>query len=213
MPAEVAARAFEPFFTTKGLGKGSGLGLSMVYGLMKQSHGHAAIYSEIGRGTTVRLYLPQAAAAAGAPASTEPAPVPQGRQETVLVVEDDPDVRELAVTLVESLGYRSLAAADAGQALKWLAERPDIVLLFTDIVLPGGMNGVELAQEARRCRPQLKILFTSGYTEHALVQQGCLPAGAAMLAKPYRRAGLAEKFRAVLETAPAADDASTTNQG
>jgi CheY-like chemotaxis protein len=198
MTPDVLARAFEPFFTTKGVGKGSGLGLSMVYGFVKQSGGHAKIYSESGHGTTVRVYLPRAASAATAAVShAEPPEV--GGHEHVLVVEDDPRVREHAVTLLRGLGYRVSDAADGAAALKVLAGPEFVDLLFTDIVMPGGMNGRQLADAARALRPHLRVLYTSGYTENAIVHHGRLDPGVQLLAKPYRRRQLARKVRAVLD--------------
>jgi CheY-like chemotaxis protein len=198
MTPDVLARAFEPFFTTKGVGKGSGLGLSMVYGFLRQSGGHAKIYSEAGHGTTVRLYLPRAASAATVEVShAEPPEV--GGHEHVLVVEDDPLVREHAVTLLRGLGYRVSDAADGAAALKVLAGPESVDLLFTDIVMPGGMNGRQLADAARSLRPHLRVLYTSGYTENAIVHHGRLDPGVQLLAKPYRRRQLAQKVRAVLD--------------
>jgi CheY-like chemotaxis protein len=200
MSPEVSERAFEPFFTTKGPAKGTGLGLSMVYGFVKQSGGHMKIYSEVGQGTTVRLYFPRArrdqevserpaAAAAGLP----------GGKETILIVEDHPDVRATVVAQLGRMGYRLFEAANAADALA-LLERPEPVdLLFTDVVLPGGMSGRELAEVVRRLWPDLKVLFTSGYTSNAIVHQGRLDEGVDLLTKPYKRADLAHKVRQVLD--------------
>lgn len=204
MPPEVIEHAFEPFFTTKPVGKGSGLGLSMVYGLVKQCGGHVAIYSELGQGTTIRLYLPQARAAATSvaePKAPETA-TQEGRAEVILVVEDDPHVRQLSVKMLNSLGYRTLETGDAWAALRLLEENSAIALLFTDVVLPGRMNGVQLAHDARRLRPDLKVLFTSGYTENVLIHNGQVQAGVELLAKPYRRSMLAAKMRQLLGSAP-----------
>ncbi|HYQ92757.1 MAG TPA: ATP-binding protein, partial [Candidatus Competibacteraceae bacterium] len=199
MSRAVLEHAFEPFFTTKPVGKGSGLGLSMVYGLMKQSGGHVTIYSEEGQGTTVRLYLPQAqteaVAARGEPSAE---PVQKSKMATLMVVEDDAQVRKLAVNMLHSLGYQTVEAGDAWTALRLLAERPDVDLLFTDVVLPGGMSGVDLMHEARKKRPELKVLFTSGYTEHALIHNGQVQDGVELLPKPYRKVSLAKKVRAIL---------------
>jgi signal transduction histidine kinase/CheY-like chemotaxis protein/HAMP domain-containing protein len=199
MAPEVLERAFEPFFTTKEARKGSGLGLSMVYGLVKQSGGHVTIYSEPGRGTTVRLYLPRIHAET--PVTLEPSaanPSVEGQGEMILVVEDDVDVCLFAVKALHSLGYKTCQAGDAKTALEILDTTPHIALLFTDIVLPGGMDGVHLATEAARRRPGLPILFTSGYTERMLVSGGELAEGVEMLAKPYRKAELGGKLRALL---------------
>ncbi len=198
MPPEIRDRVFEPFFTTKETGTGTGLGLSMVYGFAKQSGGHTAIYSEFGQGTTVNLYLPaleepEAAEDTGS-AQTEPA----GGEELILVVEDDERVRRISVARLTDLGYRVLEA-DSGQAgLALLARHPEIGLLFTDVVMPGGMNGPDLAREARRSRPDLPVLFTTGYAEAGAQEAGLLDDGALMLRKPYRTADLAGKLREAL---------------
>jgi PAS domain S-box-containing protein len=197
MSAEVRDRAFEPFFTTKALGEGTGLGLSMVYGFVKQSGGHVKIYSEPGRGTTVRLYLPRARRDQEAAAPTATA-VPTG-EETILVVEDEPDVRDIATHMLAAMGYRLLEAPNAADALTILDATETIDLLFSDVVLPGGMSGHELADEARRRRPGLKVLFTSGYTPDAGGHQGRLDDDIDLLSKPYKRADLARKIRQALE--------------
>ena len=199
MTPDMLEHAFEPFFTTKEASKGSGLGLSMVYGLVKQSGGHIAMYSEPGHGTTVRLYLPPLLRPVQAlPEAPIIEAIPQGQGETVLVVEDDPDVRLFAVSALRSLGYDSRQAGDAETALQVLEATPEIALLFTDIVLPGGMDGVGLATEVQRLRPGLPILFTSGYTEHTLVGGGQLMDGVEVLTKPYRKVELAGKLRTML---------------
>lgn len=200
MAREVLEHAFEPFFTTKEVSKGSGLGLSMVYGLVKQSGGHIHLYSEVGKGTTIRIYLPRVEVEAGSlvEAQAGESPSHHGRAETILVVEDDTHVRQLAVSMLHSLGYQTVEADNAGTALQVLEATPQVALLFTDVVLPGGMSGTDLAWEARRRRPDLKVLFTSGYTEHTLVHHNRLPEGAELLTKPYRRAHLANKIHAVL---------------
>jgi len=200
MPPEVIERAFEPFFTTKGVGKGSGLGLSMIYGFAKQSRGHLKIYSEVGHGTTVRLYLPRE----HAEATVEAAPVvarsdqPSGG-EWILVVEDDDLVRGLTVSQLRHLGYRVIEAADGPQAQKILDGSQAIDLLFTDVVMPGGMTGRQLAEVAQRRRPTLKTLYTSGYTENSIIHQGKLDPGVHFLSKPFRRQELALKVREVLD--------------
>lgn len=201
MPADVVARAFEPFYTTKEVGKGSGLGLSMVYGFTKQSKGHASIYSEPGLGTTVRLYLPQVAVDAQRSFSnsdrTEEADVPGGN-ETILIAEDDPFVRSSVILRVESLGYTVVAAANGSDALVKLRANPKIDMLFTDIVMPGGMSGWELAEWARQIRPGLPIVFSSGYALEALIDQGRAPAQSIVLTKPYRKVDLAHRLREAL---------------
>jgi CheY-like chemotaxis protein len=200
MPLEVLERVFEPFFTTKEVGKGSGLGLSMVYGFAKQSNGHVSLYSELGLGTTVRLYLPSASSVTDKIAVPAKNQKPrQGGSETVLVTEDDPFVRNYAVTCLKSLGYRVIVAADSGEALAQVAREPQLDVLFTDIVMPGNMNGWELAERARQIRPGLKMLLTSGYALDTLVRQGRLQADVRILNKPYRKAELAERLRQTLD--------------
>jgi CheY-like chemotaxis protein len=200
MEPTVLEHAFEPFFTTKAVGKGSGLGLSMVYGLVKQSGGYINVYSEVNKGTTIRIYLPQAESesVASAETDTHEFPLLYGRGETVLVIEDDTPVRQLAVSMLNSLGYHPVEADSAKTALKVLEETPQVKLLFTDIVLPGGMNGTDLALQAQQLRPDLKVLFTSGYTEQALSNHRQFPEGAELLAKPYRKVNLAKKIHAML---------------
>jgi PAS domain S-box-containing protein len=201
MPPHVLARAFEPFFTTKGVGKGSGLGLSMIYGFAQQSGGHLKISSEIGHGTTVRLYLPrQLAQSVGAVAAAGPDDHPRGG-ETILVVEDDPLVRCFVVVQLRDLGYRVLEAADGPAAQKLLDDGASIDLLFTDVVMPGGMTGRQLADDAKRRRPNLKMLYSSGYTEDSIVHHGRLDPGVHFLAKPFRRQDLAVKIREALDGA------------
>jgi PAS domain S-box-containing protein len=201
MTADVIGRAFDPFFTTKELGRGTGLGLSQVYGFVKQSGGHVKIYSEVGNGTTIKIYLPRLLSAAAAD-ELRPAPlaVPRGNQETILIVEDEADVRSFAIELVRELGYRVLDAADAAGALHLIDSRHEIALLFTDVGLPGGMNGRQLAEEARRRRPGLKVLFTSGYARNAIVHHGRLDPGVQLITKPFTFAGLGAKLRQVLDS-------------
>jgi len=198
MAPDVLARAFEPFFTTKEHGKGSGLGLSMVYGFIKQSGGHLAAESQPGRGTRIDLHLPAAKSSADEEAKPASHSVPRGN-ETVLVVEDEADVREIAVAFLRSLGYKVIAASDAGSALAALAQHADIDLLFSDVVLGTGMNGVELAHEARHRRPGLPVLLTSGY-EHSAQESGNRSAGDfVLLQKPYRREDLSAELRRILD--------------
>ena len=202
IPADIIDKVFDPFFTTKDVGEGTGLGLSMVYGFVKQSNGHVKIYSEPGHGTVVKMYLPcakQLPQRAAAAAVSENVRGSSG--ETVLVVEDDALVRKHAVAQVLGLGYTTYAANNAAEALALIDDRPDIDLLFTDIVMPGAMNGRQLADEAIKRRPELKVLFTSGYTEDALVHHGRLDPGVLLLAKPYRRTDLARMIRRALDTA------------
>jgi PAS domain S-box-containing protein len=203
---DILARVFEPFFTTKEVGKGSGLGLSMVYGFVKQSNGHVSIYSEPGLGTTVRMYLPQATAGTSArPDQTriEDAALPKGK-ERVLVVEDDPFVRSYVVTSLASLGYAVVAAVDGNEALQKLRADAQIDLLFTDIVMPGPVNGWKLADLAQEMRPGLPVLLTSGYAMETLIEQGSLRAGLVVLTKPYRLADLAHRLREALAASPVA---------
>jgi signal transduction histidine kinase/ActR/RegA family two-component response regulator len=195
-------RVFEPFFTTKEFGKGTGLGLSMVYGFAKQSGGHVSIYSELNKGTTVRLYLPAIDAPIDAAASAAESAAAVGGSENILLVEDDQFVRDYGDRLLSSLGYQVVSAANGAEAMAILRQNPDIDLLFTDMVMPGGMTGSELAQAANKLRPALKVLFTSGYTDMAISNQGVLPERVHLLSKPYRRQDLAAKVRAVLAERP-----------
>jgi PAS domain S-box-containing protein len=188
-------RVFDPFFTTKEVGKGTGLGLSMVFGFVKQSGGHIKIYSEQDHGTTVKIYLPRATGVSeDIAAPLQPAMV-EGGSETVLVVEDDAMVRGYVVTQVQSLGYTTLSAANATEALELINGHPEIDLLFTDVIMPGPMNGRQLAVEAVKRLPALKTLYTSGYTENAIVHHGRLDPGVLLLAKPYRKSELARMIR------------------
>jgi PAS domain S-box-containing protein len=205
MPPEVVERAFDPFFTTKEIGKGTGLGLSMIYGFAKQSGGHLKIYSELGHGTTVRLYLPRATPVQAKPSAPPVAEKDTCGNETILVVEDEEAVRKLVVRNLQSMGYRVIEAADAVQAAELLRGDEPIDLLFTDVVLPGGMTGRQLADEARALRPDMQVLFTSGYTQNSIVHQGKLDTGVHLLSKPYRRNDLSRKIREVLGAAGASE--------
>ncbi|MFC7208671.1 response regulator [Comamonas endophytica] len=198
MAPEVLERAFEPFFSTKPEGKGTGLGLSMVYGFVKQSGGHAAVYSEVGEGTTVKLYLPRSNQEEDpAPINWSSGPV-QGGTETVLVVEDDEDVRETAVATLVGLGYRVLRAKDADSALTVVDSGVHIDVLFTDVMMPGKLRSRELARRAKQRLPSLAVLFTSGYTENSIVHGGRLDEGVELLSKPYTREALARRIRHVI---------------
>ena len=201
MAPNVIARAFEPFFTTKSEGRGTGLGLSQVYGWVKQSGGHIKIYSELGHGTTVKLYLPRA----DAPRETAPAPAEEGDakagHETVLVVEDNPRVRATVLRQLADLGYATLQAEDGESALDVVRSPTRFDLLLTDVVMPGGMTGYDLADQARLLRPELKILFTSGYTELA-ASSGQTGRAGPLLSKPYRKRDLGLAVRAVLDGGP-----------
>ncbi|MBM0207496.1 response regulator [Micromonospora sp. STR1s_5] len=197
IPPEALDRVFEPFFTTKPEDKGTGLGLAMVYGLVKQSGGHVKIYSEVGSGTTVKLYLPRAMAGEDALVGTFPVEM-SGGDETILVVEDDDEVREVAVSMLGELGYRVFKARDAVSALAIVESGLPIDLIFTDVMMPGAMRSPELARRAKERLPNVAVLFTSGYTENAIVHGGRLDPGVELLAKPYTREALARKIRHVL---------------
>lgn len=200
MTAEVIARAFDPFFTTKEVGRGTGLGLSQVYGFVKQSGGHVRIYSEPGQGTTVKIYLRRLLNASEDDIATDTPPVMplSDGQETVLVVEDEESVRRSSVEALTELGYRVLEASGGEVALKLIDTHPEIALVFADVVMPG-MNGRKLADEVRRRRPSLKVLFTTGYTRNAVVHNGVLDAGVELLGKPFTLDELAARVRAVLD--------------
>ncbi|WEF34927.1 response regulator [Pseudoduganella chitinolytica] len=199
MTAATRARAFEPFFTTKPEGQGTGLGLSMVYGFIKQSGGHVELYSEVGHGTTVKLYLPRSSEAAQPATAPARGPV-RGGTETVLIVEDDDAVRAAAADQLAALGYTVLTAPDAGAAWRLLQDGATPDLLFTDVVMPGPLGSPELARRATALLPGLAVLFTSGYTQNAIVHGGRLDAGVELLGKPYRRDELATRVRAVLDS-------------
>ncbi|WP_374650029.1 PAS domain-containing protein [Dongia sp.] len=199
MSPEVIDRCFEPFFTTKDAEKGTGLGLSMVYGFVKQSGGHIKIYSEPGHGTSVKLYFPRSDAASTRVEVPVPAPT-AARGECVLVVEDNSDLRAVSVKQLTDLGYVTLEAANAREALRLLADHAEIGLLFSDIVMPGGMTGTELAREARRLYPRLKILLTSGYTARAMGNGFHEIENLDLLLKPFRKVDLGRKLRDLLES-------------
>ncbi len=204
---ELMERVFEPFFTTKDTGHGSGLGLAMVHGFVKQSNGHVRIYSEVGEGTTVKIYLPRSTAdeqvqahPTGVDTSLEPLPRARAN-ETLLVVEDNAGVREYAVSILEDLGYAVIEAADVAEALHKMSDAPLVDLLFTDVVLPGGASGRDLAQKLTLMYPALPVLFTTGYTRNAIVHHGRLDADVHLLAKPYTQQELARKLRELLDAA------------
>jgi signal transduction histidine kinase/FixJ family two-component response regulator len=199
IPAKNLENVFEPFFTTKEIGKGSGLGLSMVYGFVKQSNGHIKIDSKEGRGTTVTIYLPQAVGVTLQAVDLKSSANIEGGNETILVVEDDHLVRTFVTSQIQSLGYVTLSAANADEALLIIDGARTIDLLFTDVIMPGSMNGRQLADEALRRRPSQKVLFTSGYTEDTIVHHGRLDAGVLLLAKPYQKADLARMIRSALD--------------
>lgn len=191
-------RVFDPFFTTKEKGKGTGLGLSMAYGFAKQSRGHIKIYSEPGQGTTVKLYLPRATRPGESPAAVRGDDTDLTGHEKVLVVEDNELVRAHAENQLSEYGYEVLTASNGPEAIEVIRNNDDIDLLFTDVIMSGGMNGRDLAEMASRIRPRLKILYTSGYTENAIVHHGRLDRGVHLLQKPYQRRDLAKKVRVVL---------------
>jgi len=197
---EHLGRVFEPFFTTKSPGKGTGLGLSMVFGFVKQSGGHIRVYSEVSEGTSFKLYFPRSYR----PSETERAGssrrIMARGSETILLVEDDALVRAHVLAQLRSLGYRVLEAVDGPSAFEILKQHADIDLLFTDVVMPGGMGGKELAQIAQAMLPGLKVLFTSGYTQNSIVHNGRLDQGVELLTKPYRRDQLASRIRSVLDS-------------
>lgn len=204
MSQDIIDQAFEPFFTTKPKGVGSGLGLSMVYGFVKQSGGHIKIYSEVGVGTTIKMYFPR-----GPDQRVLPKPssrgerrksVPESREhETILLVEDDDTVNRFGCEVLTELGYRVVSARDGNEALLQLDQYPEIKLLFTDVVLPGGMNGRQLAEEVEKRRADIKVLFATGYTRNAIVHHGRLDPGVEVLLKPFTYEALAEKVRAILD--------------
>ncbi|MGI9450293.1 MAG: PAS domain S-box protein [Geminicoccaceae bacterium] len=201
MTPEIRDRVFEPFFTTKDAGKGSGLGLSMIYGFAKQSGGHIRIYSESGQGTTVNLYFPEAGThdeAMKTPSAEEA--MPEAHGEVVLVVEDEPRVRHVTVQRLETLGYSVLEAENGPAALAVLATSPDVDLVFTDMVMPGGMSGSDLATAIRERSPQIKVMLTSGYAEQAGIEKDAFEEGEVWLRKPYRLIELASKIREVLDS-------------
>ena len=202
MSPQVIERAFDPFYTTKGVGKGTGLGLSQVYGFAKQSGGHVAIYSEIGQGTTIRLYLPRHhGEEAEASDLGRVADIPVARaDEIILVVEDEPNVRHMSVDALRELGYTVVQASDAKQALSVLEMQPRVDLLFTDVIMPE-MNGRQLAEEARRMRPKLGIVYTTGYARNAVLQEGVPDPTIAILPKPFTVSQLASRVREVLDRA------------
>ena len=202
MSAEVRDKVFEPFFTTKAIGKGTGLGLSMVYGFVKQSGGHIKVYSEEGHGTSIKLYL---SAASGSADASIPVVAPaRGAGETILVVEDDALVRGFVITQLQSLGYRTVAVADGRTALEYVDSGQPLDLLFTDVVMPGGMTGRQLAVEVTGRRPGTKLLYTSGYTENSIVHHGRLDHGVMLLSKPYRKSELSSMVRLALGDATVA---------
>jgi CheY-like chemotaxis protein len=202
MSRETLARVFEPFFTTKPTGKGTGLGLSQVYGFVRQTGGYIRVYSELGEGTTVKIYLPRLAAGRlDVAEEPEQAEVVDGGHETILVVEDHEDLRAYSTAVLRDLGYHVLEARNGRAALEALRMTRHVDLLFTDVVLPDGMDGRRLADEARKQRPGLKVLYTTGYTRNAIVHNGRLDPGVQLVPKPFTYQGLASKVRRILDGA------------
>ena len=202
MDKDAVAQAFEPFYTTKAPGRGTGLGLSQVYGFVKQSHGHAKIYSEVGRGTTLKLYLPRYLGDAPPVIMRTVSAAPVERSESgecVLVVDDEARVRHLSAETLRTLGYRVIEADRAAAALKHVEEDRTILLLFTDIVMPD-MNGRKLADHALSLNPNLKVLYTTGFTRNAIIHQGALDPGVEFIAKPFTIEALARKVRQALNS-------------
>ena len=203
MPPEVIARVFDPFFTTKPLGEGTGLGLSMVYGFVRQSGGQVHIYSEVGQGTTVCLYLPRLVDAAPrvdrVDEPTVALDMQRGEGETVLVIDDEPAIRTLVVEVLRDYGYRAIEADSGPSGLRILQSAARIDLLVTDVGLPGGMNGRQVADTARQEHPELKVLFITGFAESAVVSNGNLPAGMAVITKPFALTALSQKIRDLIE--------------
>jgi PAS domain S-box-containing protein len=208
IPAEIRDKVFEPFFTTKAVGKGTGLGLAMVYGFVKQSGGHVALESEQGQGTTINIYLPRSHQAAEPANRSSAAAVAQGGREQILVVEDDPLVRTFIMAQLTALGYRAVSAANGPEALRLIEEGLELDLLLTDVVMPGSLNGRQLAAEVVRRRGPTRILFTSGYAENAVMHHGRLDPDVLLLAKPYRKADLARMVRTALERPAAPQQAA-----
>jgi CheY-like chemotaxis protein len=210
IPEAIWEKIFEPFFSTKEVGKGTGLGLSMVYGFVKQSNGHIKVDSEEGHGSIFRIYVPQATAIrSGRCADVTTEDLIQGKNETIFVVEDDTLVRSYVTTQLEGLGYRTISAANAAEAIALADRGAAFDLLFTDVIMPGQMNGRQLAEAMSKRRWPLRVVFTSGYTEHAIVHQGRLDPGVLLLAKPYPRAALARIVRVALDSSVFRDDGVT----
>ena len=199
MPPEVLDKVFEPFFTTKGVGEGSGLGLSMVYGFVKQSGGHVKIYSEEGHGTTVKLYMPRSGDTAVEEDANEEVPEIERGAERILVVEDNESVLEISANIFRDWGYEVVEARNGDEAVDRLRDDQPFDLLFTDVVLPGARSGVDIAQEAKRLQPHIKVLYTTGYTDNAAMQKVKLDRGV-VINKPYRRAELLEQVRNMLDS-------------
>jgi CheY-like chemotaxis protein len=199
MSPETASRAFEPFFTTKEAGRGTGLGLSQVYGFVMQSGGHVRLESQLGLGTTVTIYLPRSDRPVAGDPPREPRRAGEVCGEAILVVEDDQGVRKYSVDALGDLGYRVLEAADAPAAMQLLRHHPEIALLFTDVILPGPMTGADIAAEARKLRAGMPVLFTTGYARDVIVPKGRLEKDVQLLPKPFSFDELATKIRQALD--------------
>jgi len=200
MNKKTLEHVFEPFFTTKSEDKGTGLGLAMVYGFIKRNSGHIKIYSELDIGTTIRIYLPRSmSTGAPAPTNTDNKTILATGSENILIVDDEVDLLQLANQYLTDLGYHTRTAKDAPQALKILMQDDNIDLLFSDVVMPGGMNGYELAQQATQKNPALKVLLTSGFTSKTIAHNGLARFSSHLLSKPYRKADLAQHIRLVLD--------------
>ncbi len=203
MTPDVIAKAFDPFFTTKPLGEGTGLGLSMIYGFARQSGGQVRIYSEVGEGAMICLYLPRHhGEASGADMVERPTPARAVDGETVLVVDDEPTVRMLVAEILDELGYAAIEAADGAEGLSILQSDARIDLLVSDVGLPGGMNGRQMADAARLSRPDLKVLFITGYAENAVVGNGHLDPGMHVMTKPFAMNALAARIRELIIGSP-----------
>ena len=200
MTTDVMKKAFDPFFTTKEVGQGSGLGLSMVYGFVKQSNGHVSIWSKINQGTTIELYLPRSITAAVREETKDDTSGVEPGSERILLVEDDEDLRFISSSTLRKQGYQIVEARDGEEAIRQLQDNQPFDLLFTDVILPGGMNGVEISEKAKTVRPEIKILFTSGFTEDAIAYGSKLDSDETLLKKPYHRADLLQKVRAILDS-------------
>lgn len=210
IPETIRSKVFDPFFTTKEVGKGTGLGLSMVYGFIKQSGGHITLDSEEGQGTTFRLYLPRAQIQVDAEAAPAIEQNAVGGTETILVVEDDAMVRSYVNAQLKSLGYTTLSVGNAAAALSIGESDTAFDLLFTDVVMPGPMNGVQLAAEMIKRRPGLRVLYTSGYSENALIHNDRIDSDVLLLSKPYRRSDLARMIRRALAASQEVEAARST---
>jgi CheY-like chemotaxis protein len=199
MPPDVLEKVFEPFFTTKGVGEGSGLGLSMVYGFAKQSNGHISIYSEEGLGTTAKLFLPRSGENVTQKITTKDNTSLTRGSERILVVEDDESVREISVNILRVQGYEVVEVGDGKSAIQQITKGPPFNLLFTDIVLPGGMSGVDIAEKAKILQPSIKVIYTTGYAENAINKINQQDPDMTLISKPFRQIELLEKIRLMLD--------------